>query len=258
MAATVQTKPAPSTDRPKPVQHQTQAPRANPASPTAKRAIVRPPPAPSRRLAPPPGQKPKRPRHLWSQKEKDFVRLYYRGTRDSRRYLAAVLKVSEHAVAGQVNRMGLCKRSSRAKWTPDEDEQLRTLIGRYPVSRISKIMHRSPNAISVRAKRLKPSRRDRDDWYTLTEVAEILGVDRHWGRAPHHGRHPESIPPARQPESLKAARLPNPQERTQELHTQVPPGTQLVQHRPHHLRRPAVRTPARMMQAATQHNIQTA
>lgn len=180
MAATVQTKPAPSTDRPKPVQHQTQAPRANPASPTAKRAIVRPPPAPSRRLAPPPGQKPKRPRHLWSQKEKDFVRLYYRGTRDSRRYLAAVLKVSEHAVAGQVNRMGLCKRSSRAKWTPDEDEQLRTLIGRYPVSRISKIMHRSPNAISVRAKRLKPSRRDRDDWYTLTEVAEILGVDRHW------------------------------------------------------------------------------
>ena len=187
MAATVQTKPAPTTERPsrpaqQPEQH-AKPPRAQPPAPPSRRAIVKPPPAPAR-LAPPNGQRAKRPRHLWSQKEKDFVRLYYRGTRKSRQYLASILNVSEHAVAGQVNRMGLCKRSSRAKWTHDEDEQLRTLIGtligRYPVSRISKIMGRTPNAISVRAKRLKPSRRDRDDWYTLTEVAEILGVDRHW------------------------------------------------------------------------------
>ena len=122
----------------------------------------------------------KRTRHNWTQQERDFIRLYYRGTNESRRYIANVLKVTEYAVAGQVARMGLCKRTDRTKWTPDEDEQLRTLLPKYPVSKVAKIMHRSVNAVYIRAKRLQMSCRDRDDWYTLQEVAEILGMDKRW------------------------------------------------------------------------------
>ena len=189
-----------------PTAQRTKAPDA-----TSRPMRVVPPPAPRRRpanatvtrLAPKgrPEPRRKRPRHVWTQQECDLLRLYYRGTTESRRYLAGVLKMSDSAVAGKISRMGLCKRSDRTKWSAEDDEQLKTLLPKYTVSRISKIMHRSVNAVYIRAKRLKISCRDRDDWYTLQEAAEILGMDRRWVRkrveigvlkASTHYEHPRS------------------------------------------------------------------
>ena len=126
------------------------------------------------------GLRPKRSRHNWTQPERDFIRLNYQGSIESRRYLASVLKVSDHAVAGQIARMGLCRRTSRTKWTPDEDEVLRTLLPKHSHIKVAKIMHRSVNAVVVRAKRLEVSRRERDDWFTLADASQILGVDHRW------------------------------------------------------------------------------
>ena len=60
--------------------------------------------------------------HRWTQEEREVVRREYRQTHKSRRELAAKLGVTEYAVAGQVSRMGLGKRTDRRPWTPEEDE----------------------------------------------------------------------------------------------------------------------------------------
>ena len=131
---------------------------------------------------PSPLAKPKRNRHKWVQREREFIKAHYVGTRQSRRQLALLLSVSEFAVAGQVARMGLCRRSDRTKWSPEEDEDLRKLLPKYPISKVSVMMHRSTNAVSARAKRLNISRRERDDWFNLRDVCDILGVDHRWAQ----------------------------------------------------------------------------
>ena len=138
--------------------------------------------------------------HRWTEEEREVVRRDYRQTHKSRRELAAKLGVTEYAVAGQVSRMGLGKRTDRRPWTPEEDERLRELIPQKSATRIAKILHRSINAVTVRAKRLRESQRVRDGWYTKREVSEILGMDHKWvqrridaGRLKatwHHGRQP--------------------------------------------------------------------
>ena len=115
--------------------------------------------------------------HQWTEGEREIVRRDYAYTHASRRQLAINLGVTESAVAGQVARMGIAKKSDRQKWTPDQDERLGRLIGQKSPKQISKIMKRTINSVVVRSERLGLSRRDRDGWFTKAEVAEILGVD---------------------------------------------------------------------------------
>ena len=138
--------------------------------------------------------------HRWTEEERDIVRREYRQTKRSRWELAVKLGVTEYAVAGQIASMGLAKRTDRRPWTPAEDEQLRELIPRKSVRQIAKILQRSVNAVTVRAKRLQASLRVRDGWYTQREVCEILGVDHRWVQRRiesrrlkatwHHGHRP--------------------------------------------------------------------
>ena len=126
------------------------------------------------------GRMPKRLHHRWSDRERDFIKKHYSGTRQFRRDLASLLGVSEYAIAGQVARMGLCYRSNRARWSPAEDEELKKLLPQHPIAKVASTLNRSINAVSARAKRLNISRRDRDDWYNLKDVCDILGTDRRW------------------------------------------------------------------------------
>jgi len=115
-------------------------------------------------------------KHRWTEDERQIVRRDYKGTTASVQMIAAHLGVTRCAVKGQVQSMGIAMQKS-PPWTKDEIERLEELIHRFSVSQIAKRLHRSCNAVKVKATRLKLKLRLRDDWYTKNEVAEICGVD---------------------------------------------------------------------------------
>jgi len=117
------------------------------------------------------------PRHNWTDEEREIVRRDYRHTHACRREIASKLGVTENAVAGQIARMGIGKRSDRRYWIDREDEILIRDATRYSPRQIARRLHRSINSVVVRMKRLKLSRRVRDGWYTKRDACEILGVD---------------------------------------------------------------------------------
>jgi DNA-binding CsgD family transcriptional regulator len=115
-------------------------------------------------------------KHRWTEEERQIVRRDYKGTNNSAQEIANRLRVTRCAVKGQVQNMGIAMQKS-PPWTKDEIERLEELIHRLSVSQIAKRLHRSCNAVKVKATRLKLKLRLRDDWYTKMEVAEICGVD---------------------------------------------------------------------------------
>ncbi len=119
-------------------------------------------------------------KHKWTEDEKEIVRRDYRGTNASAQMIAVMLGVSFNGVKGQVQKLGVAKNTDRKRWSLEEEEQLRELITVYPTQKIARIMKRSINSVSVRAKRLGLSRRLRDGWFTKKEVCEILGVGHKW------------------------------------------------------------------------------
>lgn len=116
------------------------------------------------------------PKHTWTEDEKDIVRRDYRGTNKCAALIATKIGVTPCAVKGQVQKLGLAMDKS-PRWTQQELDRLKKLAQKYSVETISRRLHRSRNAVAVKIKRLKISRRVRDDWYTKKEVAEICGVD---------------------------------------------------------------------------------
>jgi len=116
------------------------------------------------------------PKHYWTDEERNIVRRDYRGTTRSAEEIATRLGVTSNAVKGQVQSLGIAMQKS-PPWTQREVEQLQELIHKYAVPLIAKRLHRSPNAVKIKATRLKLGLRARDDWFTKKEVCEILGVD---------------------------------------------------------------------------------
>lgn len=120
--------------------------------------------------------------HRWTEAERQIIRCEYKHTRASWRELARRFGVTELAVAGQISRMGIGKRSDRWAWSGEEDERLREITHLYAPSMVARMMHRSKIAVVQRAKHLRISRRVRDGWFTEKEVGEILGKHPHWVR----------------------------------------------------------------------------
>lgn len=116
----------------------------------------------------------------WSDEEREIVRRDYAYTNASAQAIADRLDRTLAAVKGQVQRMGIAKRTDRRHWTPEEDEQLAELMPRYAPGKVAKLMRRGLNSVVVRSKRLGICRRVRDGWFTKKEVCEILGVDHKW------------------------------------------------------------------------------
>ena len=122
-------------------------------------------------------------RHRWTDEEREIVRRDYKGTNASAEFIAYCLsamtgeRVTKYAVKGQVQRLGINTKPDRKPWSPEQDERLAELIGKYAPQRIARMMGRSINSVIVRAKRIGCSRRVRNGWFTKKEVCEILGVD---------------------------------------------------------------------------------
>jgi hypothetical protein len=115
-------------------------------------------------------------KHQWTDEERAIVRRDYKGTNASAAEIAARLGVSLWGVKGQAAKLGILQQKS-PPWTPEEVEQLKELIHRYPVGVIARRLHRSANAVKIKATRLKLQLRLRDNWFTKKDVSEICGVD---------------------------------------------------------------------------------
>jgi len=117
---------------------------------------------------------------MWIDEEREIVRRDYAYTNASAQAIAGRLDRTMASVKGQVQRMGIAKRTDRRYWTPEQDERLAELITRYAPGKVAKLMGRGVNSVVIRSKRLAISRRVRDGWFTKKEVCEILGVDHKW------------------------------------------------------------------------------
>jgi len=115
-------------------------------------------------------------KHKWSEEDRSIVRRDYEGTNASARRIADRLGVTFNAVKAQVQIAGIAMQKS-PPWTEKELERLRELIHKHSVTQVAKMLHRSTNAVYVKATRLKLGLRTRDDWFTKREVSEICGVD---------------------------------------------------------------------------------
>jgi len=116
--------------------------------------------------------------HMWTEEEREIVRRDYAGTNTSADSIASKLGVTRWAVKGQCAKMGILQNKS-PNWTGKEIALLCELLPQYSLAKVAKILHRSINAVSVKARRIHLSRRYRDGWYTKLDVMEILGVDHH-------------------------------------------------------------------------------
>ncbi len=122
--------------------------------------------------------------HRYSDEEIDIIRRDYRHSKESLRELAQRLGTTPASINGKVRLLGLSKRTDyrRRKWTEEEEKKLVKLLERHAPSSVPKFMGRSINSVVVKSKRLGVRRRNRNDWYVMREVCEILGVDHHWLR----------------------------------------------------------------------------
>lgn len=139
--------------------------------------------------------------HNWTDTELEIVRRDYRGTRASAINLASRLSVTYWQVHYILEGMGLNHRWNERYWTAKEDKYLKNNYDRLSEKQLHRHLKRSKNSIHVRTTRLGLSRRNRDGWYTMKEVCEILGVDHHkvsrWieqdilKASYHHGQKPQ-------------------------------------------------------------------
>jgi len=124
--------------------------------------------------------------HKWTDEERAIIRRDYKHTTESCQRIADYLsrhtgeRITENAVKGQVQVMGIAKSDDRHPWSPEEDARLRELIPSLCPRAVALKMHRSRNSVVVRSKRLNISRRCRNGWFTKREVMAILGHDHKW------------------------------------------------------------------------------
>ena len=139
--------------------------------------------------------------HKWTDDELEIVRRDYRGTRASGLEIANRLGVTYWQVHFALEGMGLNHRWNERYWVAREDRYLEENYDRLTEKQLAGRLKRSKNSIHVRMTRLGLSRRNRDGWYTMKEVCEILGVDHHriqrWiddnilVASYHHGHRPQ-------------------------------------------------------------------
>lgn len=116
--------------------------------------------------------------HKWTDDEREIVRRDYKGTNASSQKIADRLGVTLFAVNGIASKLGIMRQKS-PPWTAKELERLEQLIHHHSIGTLAQMLHRSPNAVKVKAIRLKLKLRLRDDWYTKRDICEIVGENHH-------------------------------------------------------------------------------
>lgn len=118
--------------------------------------------------------------HSWTEEDDGLLRREYRYTIQSLDDLALRIGgVTKDSVRQRLTRLGLLKLTV-LKWTPKEEEFLRENYTKLSPIVISRKLHRSVNSVVGKAHRLSVTNRVRDGWFTLEDVAKILGVDQGW------------------------------------------------------------------------------
>lgn len=115
-------------------------------------------------------------KHKWTDEERSIVIMDYDGTNITTQRIADRLGVTFYAVKGQAAKLGI-QQQRGTTWTEEEIGQLSELVHQYSITQVAKRLHRSPNAIKIKATRLKMGLRARDGWFTKKEVCEVCGVD---------------------------------------------------------------------------------
>jgi len=138
--------------------------------------------------------------HVWTEDDKDLIRLHYDGTRASLEKLAGMIGCTRQAVRSQVELLGLCFQVKQPDWTEQEFQYLKDHYTYESVNLMAKALHRSPNAVKIKVTRMHLSLRNREGWYDKMDVCEMLGVDHHKVQAwidcgylkatYHHGTRP--------------------------------------------------------------------
>ena len=114
--------------------------------------------------------------HIWTEEERGIVRLHYDGTRESIKLIMGILNVSFYAVKGQVQFLGLGMHK-QPDWTEAELEYIRGHYDSQSCIVIGRHLHRSINAVKIKATRMHLSLRTREGWYDKMDICEMLGVD---------------------------------------------------------------------------------
>lgn len=117
--------------------------------------------------------------HNWTDEERNFLRNNYRYTIASLKELAKRLNLTANSVRQQLSRMGLLK---LCVWWAEKDQSfLEENYGRLSLAVIANRLGRSVNSVVAKAHRLEVRNRGaRDGWFTMEDVARILGVDQSW------------------------------------------------------------------------------
>lgn len=111
----------------------------------------------------------------WTQEDRDYVARHYDGTVASRDQIAEILDRTPASIAHQITAQRLRRKAATKPWTHDDDQELEDRAGTMPTHLLAQEMHRTTEAVRLRARHLGIQTKLRDGWYTKSEVCQILG-----------------------------------------------------------------------------------
>jgi len=119
--------------------------------------------------------------HHYTKADDDLIRRYYNSKEITNAELARRIGVTWGALKYHAACLGLTRTNVNRRWrhfTAEEDKIITTMAGNYAVSSIAAKLKRCPQSILDRMRKLEVSGSytARENWYTLEDVAVILGI----------------------------------------------------------------------------------
>jgi len=116
----------------------------------------------------------------WTPQEIEVLTQYFSSQRGTMSKLVLLLpRRSPQAIRNKANKMGLSTRPQpRKPWMKNEDEWLMENVERLSFRELCAHLHRGENSIKNRMRELRLTKSYRDGWFTMHDVAEVLGSSR--------------------------------------------------------------------------------
>ncbi len=120
---------------------------------------------------------------IWLDVELDIIRQNFDGTRKQTDKIIDTIKNkfgivrTYYAVRHKAAAIGMTRGKAHVRWTPEQENELRSLVEDIPPQKIAKKLGRSLSSIRQKCSDLGIHvREQRCGWYTLDEVSKIFGV----------------------------------------------------------------------------------
>jgi hypothetical protein len=110
----------------------------------------------------------------WTQDEIEYVKVKYKRTDKSKKEIAQALNRTFGSVDHIIRLLGMQKYKCQ-KWSKKDDDFLIENVGDMTPNKIARLLHRTINSVVLRLKYLKLHRRNKIDWYSTGDVAEMFG-----------------------------------------------------------------------------------